>query len=327
MNRPASLFARACRRAARSPLLHFIVLGGLAFLARDLVFGPEPALSIGLSADEVRDLEDGWQRQTGRPPSESEREALIRSEVDDRLLLEDAFDRGWHRSDAIALRRLVQNQRFLAPDDPASDLELLERAFEQGMDRSDIVVRRRLLERMRLAIFAGAREPAPTRDELAAYLAAHPARFERPEQARISHVFLSRDRRGESLARDAEALGARLAAESVPPERASEFSDPLLVRSHLPLWSESRIARELGAPFAAEAMEAPVGRWTGPIESAYGLHQAYVHERTPRTQPPLDEVMSEVRAELLREREQRALRDYVTGLRARASVTIAGIPR
>jgi hypothetical protein len=299
------------------------VIGGALFVAREALFATDPVIEVTISEADRRDLVLGWQRQTGRPPTAEEREGLIRGEVDDRLMLAEAFARGWHRTDPVALRRLIQNQRFLAPDDPATDEELLERAFSQGMDRSDVVVRRRLLERMRLHVQATRVGPEPTRDELAAWLRAHPDRFVEPPRVALSHVYLSRDRRGASIVEDALALGDRLREEAIRPERAVELSDPSLIRSTLPAGSEDAIARQLGAGFAAAAMRAPVGAWSGPVESAYGLHWIWVHERLAARTPSLDEVEKQVRAEVIRAREEEALRDYVESLRARARVVVA----
>jgi hypothetical protein len=323
VKRDASRPGRRWRRLAHAPLLHFLLLGGALFALRQAWLPEGEPLRVAITAADVRDLRAGWTQQTGRPPTAEELDALIGSAIDDALLLEEAYARGWHRTDAVVQRRLIQNQRFLAPDDPAPDAALLERAFAQGMDRSDIVVRRRLIERMRLAIQATAHHETPTREELAAWLAAHPDRFVRPARTRLSHVYRSRDRRGDALARDAAALGERIAAEPLPPEAAARLSDPLLVSPHLPLWSESEIARQLGPGFAAAAMEAPVGEWSGPIASAYGLHFVFVHERQPAERPRLDEVASAVQGEVLREREQAAMRARLDALRARATITVA----
>lgn len=314
------------RRVARAPLLHFLLLGGALFAFRQAWLPPVEPFAVAVTAADIRDLRAGWTQQTGRPPTQRELDALIESAIDDALLLEEAFARGWHRTDAVVQRRLIQNQRFLAPDDPAPDAALLERAWAQGMDRSDIVVRRRLIERMRLTIQATAHDEMPTREALAAWLAEHPDRFVRPARTRLSHVYRSRDRRGDALARDAAALGERLAAESLSPEAAARLSDPFLVSTDLPLWSESAIARQLGPGFAAAAMTAPVGEWSGPIESAYGLHWVFVHERQPAGRPPLDEVAAAVQGEVLREREQAAMRAHLHALRARATLSVAALP-
>lgn len=314
------------QRILRAPLLHFIVIGTCAYLLWPLWNVDENRLSIRVTAEDIRQLELGWTQQMGRNPTARDRAALIENEIDERLLLEEAFRRGWHRSDGIAQRRLIQNQRFLDPEDEATDEEMLERAYQQGMDRSDLVVRRRLLELMRLTLAAEARRTPPSREELEAYLRDHADQFRKPERIQLSHVFLSRDRRGSSLDADTEALGQRLRQTSPSVETAVEWGDPLLVRSSLPLWSEERLARELGTSFARSAMQAPEQEWFGPIDSAYGKHWVFVEARSEAAAPELDDVLPRVEAELLREREKEALRNRVKNLREEAEIqTEAGV--
>ena len=231
---------------------------------------------------------------------------------------------GWHRTDGIVQRRLLRNQRFLEDDESLSDQQLLERAFEQEMDATDLVVRRRLLERMRLMVASRVRANPPTDAELADYLARNPEAFRRPERVALSHVFLSRDSRGENLMADSEALGRQLEANGTPPERAGELGDPFLLSHRIPLSSQSSIERQYGPEFAARVLQAPEGRWSGPVPSSYGAHLVWVDERSPAQIPPLPEIRSRVEAELLREREQAELNAYTERLRDQAQVILPG---
>jgi hypothetical protein len=311
------------RRLSRSPLLHFILLGTALFLLARMGEAPAAGPTILISENELAAIEAEWLQRMGRPADVETLDALIASRVDDELLLHEARTLGWHRYDAIVQRRLLRNQRFLVPDLTISDAELLERAYTQGMDESDVVVRRRLLERMRLLVATAARTPAPTDVELAAWLDAHSEDFVQPPRIRLSHVFLSRDRRGESLTRDAEAMAAELRDDAAAPDEAESRGDPFLLPSHLPMWSEDSIARQLGAEFSAGAMHAPLGRWSDPIGSSYGRHVVWVHEEEPARMPELDEVRRSLTADVLRDRERAAMRDHLLRLRATARIEIA----
>lgn len=319
----------ALRRWLGRPALHFLLIGGLlystslALRARD---GVDREIRIDVRASDLERLAREWSLRAGQAPDEPTRRALLRSHVDDELLLREAIELDWHRTDPVVVQRLVRNQRFLEPDSPASDEELLARAYEQGMDRSDIVVRRRLLERIRLAIAETVREPEPSEAELADYLARHAERYEQPARVRVSHVFLSRDRRGDRLAEDSRPLLDRLRREAVPPDSAPPLGDAFLIGHHLPEWSGGALERRLGPAFARAALSAPVGRWSEPVESSYGVHLLWVHERSAPRPPTLAEVRGEVRAALMREREEAALREHLARLRERARVRLPGSP-
>ena len=309
-----------------SPLLHFIVLGSLLFFGESFFASPSPEMVIRFSPSDISALEQGWLERNGQAPDPELLQALIDSEIRDELLLHQARSFGWHLTDGIVQRRLLQNQRFLEEDESVSDEELLERAFEQEMDKTALVVRRRLLERMRLLIAAGVRANPPGDPELEAYLAANPAVFRRPDRVGLSHVFLSRDTRMDNLPADSLALAEKLRSEDIPPEQANEWGDPFLLSHHIPLSSESSIGRQYGPQFAARALELPVGSWSDPIPSSYGSHIVWVHERSPSELPALGEIRKRVENEWLREREQKALTDHTEALRARAEIILPALP-
>ncbi len=313
-------------RLVRSPLLHFVLLGTLIYGFNTA--GRGAALDVlDVSHEDMAALVDDWTRNTGRPPNDVERERLIQQFIDDELLLQVARSLGWDHDDPVVQRRLIQNVRFLDAASEKNDAQVLAEAYALEMERSDIVVRRRLLERMRLMIGDRARGRTPTRDELTAYFEAHADKFTRPARIRLTHVHLSRDRRGASLHDDAVALVERLEREAIDPTRdleaATALADPFLLQAQLPLWSQRRLGERLGPQFAATAFDLPLERWTGPVVSSYGEHAVYVHERIDPTLPPLEEVKDKVLAELHRQWEGEAMRDVLRELRGRVEVRIA----
>jgi hypothetical protein len=310
------------RRLLGSPLLHFLVIGALLFFGEKALFEPEPEVVIRLTAQDIAALEQGWRERNGQPPNAELLQALIDAHIEDELLLREARSLGWHLTDGIVLRRLLRNQRFLEADESISDQALLERAFEQDMDKTDLVVRRRLLERMRLLIASQVRARPPSESELEAFLAENADAFRRPERVDLSHVFLSRDRRGDQLLADAEALGRKLREEGIGPDRAKELGDPFLLAHRIPLSSEASIGRQYGPAFAAEAIRAPGDQWSGPIPSSYGAHMVWVHEKTPSVVPPLDEIRQRVESEVLRERERSELIAHTQSLREKARIVL-----
>jgi hypothetical protein len=322
MDEPKTRKNTRFQRLLQAPLFHFLLLGSLLFFADRIWSTPTPQVIIEVATPEIQALEKGWLDQNGRSPDPELLEALIRSHIEDELLLHETRRLGWHRTDGIVLRRLIRNQRFLAEDESGSDEEMLERAYEQGMDRSDIVVRRRLLERMRLLVVSSVRDQEIPDEELEAYLAAHHEEFMEPARIRLSHIFLSRDRHGEDLLADAKALGQKLREQDIAPATAAEWGDPFLLPLHLPLSSQKSLARQLGPDFAAASMQASPGRWEGPISSSYGLHYVWIYEYVPASLPPLARIRSRVRNERLRELEKAAFRNFVASLRAQARIEV-----
>ena len=68
--------------------------------------------------------------------------------------------------------------------------------------------------------------------------------------------------------------------------------------------------------------ELPVGRWSGPVESGFGVHLVLVRERTPARQPDLAEVRDAVANEWRAVRQEEVNRAFYDGLRANYEVTV-----
>jgi hypothetical protein len=309
----------------------FLAAGAVLHVGAALLSDAPPGPRIVVTDADVAALEVAFVKQTGREPDATLLRHLVDREVDDRLLIQEARRHGWHRTDPVVQRRLIQNQRFLetAPADAAREPDetdetdasgLLERAYAQGMDRTDVVVRRRLLERMRLAVAEAARLDVPSREELEAYRLAHLELFRRPARIDLTHVYLSRDRHGDALADVAAALGERLATGSASMEDAAELGDPSLLPTEIHGASHAELARRFGHDFADAAFAVEVGELAGPVPSSFGLHFVYVSARTEERDPPLDEVEAEVRHRVEREREKEALIRLTQTLRSRAVI-------
>ena len=316
-------------RWSREPVVHFFAIGALLFGLKTAALESPSRAFVGegsppavISAARVAELRRDWLARTGTFPDARALEALIQAEIDDEVLTLEARRLGVHRNDPVVQRRLLRNMSFLDGESERSAKDLLDDAYALRMDETDLVVRRRLIQKMKLDVFAVARAEEPTEAELADYLQRHVGRFTQPARVRLSHVFLSRDRRGGSLDTDAGALLARLVRDGIGVGGAGGLGDPFLFSRDLPPRSERELAKLFGPEFAARAATLPAGQWTGPIPSAYGLHLVWVHDRSPATISRLDAVRSEVREALLAERGDRALREFVRALRDRHPVRV-----
>lgn len=316
-------------RILRSPLLHFIAIGGLLYVTTTQSRETEP-VAIDVSSEDIAQLVDEWKRNVGRGPNDEELDRLIGQFVDDSLLIEVARGFGWDHDDPVVQRRLIQNIRFLDAAPEKSDAQVLDEAYALNMHESDIVVRRRLLERVRLVIADRARSRTPSDEQLETYLRDHAEDFMRPIRVRLTQVHLSRDRRRDTLHTDAKALVASLSEAGLDPsthlDEIVQHGDPFLLQPRLPLWSKRRLGERLGPAFAEATVDLPIGEWSGPVVSSYGEHAVWVHERREAELPALAEIRDKVMAELHREWEGEALRSALTELRSQVEVRIATGP-
>jgi hypothetical protein len=264
----------------RSPALHFLCLGAALFVGVRLCASPAPP--VGLS--------------------------------DDERLYRAALDLGVDRNDRAVRGRLARLASFVG-EDAAGEAALVDEARRLGIARNDLVVKRHLALVMRLA--AGRLEPGerPTEDDVRTYRARHEAELATPARVRFTHVYLGRARHGDALAASADALLATLRRDGVTPAQAAALGDPFPIGAAVGPLSAADVDRRFGPGFAAALDAVEPGTWAGPIESSYGRHLVWVHERLPSSEPSLDAVRGRVVHRLLRERQEARARERIAALR------------
>jgi hypothetical protein len=120
----------------------------------------------------------------------------------------------------------------------------------------------------------------------------------------LRQVYVDQDRRGASAEADAGRMLARLRAVGSA-ARIDALGDPSMLPREVDLAARSDVARILGPEFAERIQSITPGRWTGPIESGYGLHLVTVRERVEGSRPDLAAVRPAVEREFLADRRAR----------------------
>jgi len=300
------------KRFVRQPLLHFLLLGALLFLAKGWL--PPPAPPIHDSAADVERLRQDWRNDTGLAPTPAQLQASLERWLDDEVLLREALRLGLDRRDAVAQRRLLMNLRDAYPDSPLDDAALLREAEALEMQQSDLVVRRRLVQAMEQRLLVG---QAFSERELQDYIAAHPQRYAAAPRYSFRQVFVS----GAGKAARAEA--ARLLAQlQREPQAPTLPGEPFLLGERFDALSAAEIARSFGEDFAVAVQRAPAGQWSGPQASPYGLHLLQVQPLPPPAAPDPAERRRQAAYALLAEREPQQLARLRAQLRQRYPVVI-----
>ena len=317
------------RRWWRLPASHFLLIGGLLYAGqawvgdgRGAAVESEVPVPVMFTAFQIEQLDRVWQRKTGRLPGAEERRVLIRQAVDEELLYREALALRLDEGNPSVRQRLVKSMGFLA-DQSVDEETLYRQARELSLERSDPVVRQHLIGLMRNIARRSSAPEAMTEAQLEDYYRRHRDRFMRPARARLSHLYLSADRRGSRLDDDARRLSSRLAAEALDPSRAVALGDPFMLQHHLPARSWRELERTFGASFAGAVMDLEPGVWSGPIISSYGLHLVWIHERTEAAPAAFASVRRQVALGLEVERGERRLAARLDELRARYQVIVA----
>ena len=275
------------RRILREPLLHFLLIGIGLFLLYDLLRGGDTGAPRDIVVTEARveALAQSFATTWMRPPTAQEIGGLI-----DDYIAEEIYYR-----EAIAM----------------------------GLDQDDTVIRRRLRQKMEFISEDAITTAEPTDAELQAYLAKHPEKFVSPALLTFRQVYFNTEKRGDRARPQAEQLLTELQAGRGPADVAT-VGDPTLLPPDMQSASPQAIANTFGSDFAAQLDEAPVGQWSGPWQSAFGLHLVRVDERIADTLPAFDQVRPIVLREYQAEQRTQSNKKFLESLRAKYDIRIEG---
>ena len=211
-------------------------------------------------------------------------------------------------------------ERLTALFPPAGDLEDCEAGTTRaGVDkeaaRADIEAQIRV---ERLIRKVGENAPKPKAKEIADFYKKNRDEFKTPPMMHASHIV----KNVEEGAEEGPALEAIRAAEaelkSGTPfaEVADKHSDCSGQGGSLGWFPAGEMVEE----FEAIVFPMQPGQVSEPFRSVFGWHIATVHDKKPEGVRPLDDVKDQIEAALSREKQEKALEDYVDALRAKADV-------
>lgn len=250
----------------KEPLLHFIFLGAAIFLLYGAVSDRGSSQKdIFISKGQQENLLNTFSRTWQRLPTPNEYQGLVKDYI----------------RQEIAYRE----------------------SREMGLDEDDIVIRRRLRQKMEMLAEDVAGLVPPTDAELQAYLDANPERFMTDPRMTLRQVYFSTDRRGENTRQDALDALAILQEQGEEADIQS-LGDALPLPQVLEDAGEFEVSRLFGPAFVERLGAVESGRWSGPVQSGYGMHLVFVTDRKEAQLPALEEVRQDVEREFMSQRRQ-----------------------
>lgn len=244
----------------------------------------------------------------GTPREEAQPQSVIRMTAADAEWLKAMWARQW--------RRPPTNEELTGlVADHLKEEVLTREAKALELDVDDTVVRRRLAQKMAFLLEETIRTTEPPEAELRVLYGTRPDLVHSPARASFTQVFFRRED-GDRRAR--ESLAALANAAAAP----SEEGDRLLLGDTFAGQDEQALANLFGAAFAQAVLALPVGRWSGPIESGYGLHLVKVTALSPPQALPFAEVRERLAEEWHRERRETAQAQFLQDLMRKHPVVV-----
>lgn len=184
-----------------------------------------------------------------------------------------------------------------------------QEALRLGLDADDTIVRRRLIQKVTFLTEDLAATETPDPQTLEQFYDNNRQRYEIPEQFTFQHIYFSSDRDTEISDGSAKTMATR--AVSNP----ALTGDPFMLQSQYARRSQREIGDLFGRAFAERliAIET-LGKWQGPIQSAYGWHAVLLENRRPGQGLPYQQVKDKVLLDWRQERRVEANKAYLAGL-------------
>lgn len=272
------------KRFLREPLVHFLTLGAILFGIGILRGeGAGPAANrIAITPGAIERLLAGFRLTWQRPPTQAEFSGLVEEYLKEEVLYREALEMGLDRDDQIIRRRMRQKLEFLTAD--------LVESFE------------------------------PTEEELQAYLDANPGPYRQETTVTFLQAYIG-ERDGPEQD-EARALALLEELRTNPNTDPEQMGDPFMHPGAFWEMAERDLSGVFGEEFAAQVLELPVGDWSGPVTSAFGLHVVRLDALEPGRPSELWEVRDAVHRDLLSDRTRETDERYFEALLARYTVTV-----
>jgi hypothetical protein len=249
-----------------------------------------------------------WYGVSGGGPAADNRIVVTPGQIEQMV---EIFGKTWQRPPTPReLQGLIE--------DSVREEVLFREATAMGLDQGDTIIRRRLRQKIEFLAEDLIPPTDPTDEELQLYMAENPELFRIEPRVSFRHIYFSRDRRGEAVADDASESLDRLRAGGNP----TTFGDPIPMPEDFESVSGRDLASLFGQDFARALTQAEVGRWTGPLESGYGLHLVFVREIEQGRLPELDEAREAVEQEWTSARRREANESFYQALREKYTVNV-----
>ena len=237
------------------------------------------------------------------------------------LLYQEAVKRGIKLPEAAVDAELEGLKKRLDPKtdfaDTLGELGLSEQSVREKVARGMVV--QQFIDRE----FAG--QGKVTEAEVERYYREHVEQYRQSCRLRLSHILVKSDpywdeeQKGEARAR-LESLRKDILAGDDFAQLAQDYSECYSGKKGGDLGYF--LPGQLSGKMEQAALALKPGELSGVVEDRYGLHLLKVTELREAAQLPLERVREEIRQELTRERQLKALAPFVKKLRAQAKVEL-----
>lgn len=194
---------------------------------------------------------------------------------------------------------------------------LYREALRLNLDRADAVVRRQLAQKMRFLLEEANTLATPSDADLQTWLTQHASQYGQAPSLDFEHIFLGRGHYGSSLLTQAEHVRLQLKSTTTAFNLLGDpFPSGAVIRQASPI----SLRAMFGPDFVTSIQTLPIGVWSGPVASSFGLHFIRITARAPFKPASLVNVRKRVLNDYLVDQRSRLSQLAVARLRARYQI-------
>jgi hypothetical protein len=190
---------------------------------------------------------------------------------------------------------------------------LYREALAMNLDHNDEIVKRRLAQKMEFLSDGLAESLQPTEEMLVTYYEENKENYKKSPIYTMQQVYFSEEKRVNVFE------DAKSALKSENPE---ELGDNISLSSQYTTVSALKIARDYGSAFATALDSLPIGEWTGPIYSGFGVHIIFITEKKPSSYFTFNEVAAKVNVDYNYEASNNFKKELIASLLKNYTINI-----
>jgi hypothetical protein len=162
---------------------------------------------------------------------------------------------------------------------------LYRKALEMKLDHNDEIIKRRLAKKVVFLSDDLAKALSPSDIELKEYYQQNSDTYNKPSSFTFEQLYFSRDNGKDPMANVKEVLLRGI---------TSSDGDPISLPRKMVDKASTLIAVEFGSTFANSLDSLPLGEWTGPVKSGFGIHIVKVEQKKRGEPFPFEAVKKQI---------------------------------
>ncbi len=185
---------------------------------------------------------------------------------------------------------------------------LYREALALGLDGNDEIIRNRLVQKMNFLLTSEASAARPEDEVLQTYLTDNAEAFTTPARLAASLVYLGQTPNTTFVDQTRSRLDAG--------EDHRQLGQASLLPTGFDLSARTSVDGNFGAGFFDQLQPLPLGEWSGPVQSSFGLHMVRLDDRWDATLPPFGAIRDRVLADWREKQAERATEVFIENLRS-----------